>query len=70
MLQCVDAEIGEFGDFLAGRPYAEDSASILGTAVLRVEVVSQTTVSARHSLILRVEDYRNPIERDRTVRVE
>ena len=42
VLQRVEPEVGELGDVLAGGPDAEDAAGVLGSAVLRVEIVGQT----------------------------
>ena len=39
VLQGVEAEVGQLGDVLAGRPDPEDAAGVLGALVLRVEVV-------------------------------
>lgn len=39
MLQSVEPEVGEFGDFLAWRPDSEYSASILRSAVQGVNFV-------------------------------
>ena len=49
VLQGVEAEVGELGDVLAGRPDAEDAARVLGSAVLGVEVMGQAAVSATAS---------------------
>ena len=45
VLQRVEAEVGQLGDVLAGRPDAEDAAGVLGALLLRVEVVVEPTVA-------------------------
>ena len=50
MLQCVEAEVGQPGHVLAGRPDSEDAAGILGTLLLGIQVVGEQTVAARHVL--------------------
>src|SRR3954469_3324417 len=53
VLQGIQAEVGELGDFLARRPDAEDAARVLRSAFVWVEVERQSPISARHPLILR-----------------
>ena len=50
VLEGVEAEVGELGDVLTGGPDTEDAAGVLGSAVLRVEVVRQAAVSATAAL--------------------
>ena len=52
MLQGVEAEIGELGDVLAGGPDTEDTAGILRTPLLRVKIVREPAVAARHGVSL------------------
>ncbi len=58
MLKRVEAEVGELGDLLAGGPDAEDSAGILGCAVVPefaadLELMREGAVAARHEGSLR-----------------
>jgi hypothetical protein len=48
VLQGVEAEVRELGDFFAGGPDAEDATGILGSAVLGVEIHGEPTISTRH----------------------
>ena len=50
VLQRVEAEVGELGDFLAGGPDAEDAARVLRTLIVGVEVVGAASVAARHEV--------------------
>jgi hypothetical protein len=52
VLQGVEAEVRELGDFLIGGPDAEDTTGVLGSPVVRVEIVVQSTVGAWHCLIV------------------
>ena len=49
VLQRVEAEVGELGDLLAGRPDAEDAAGVLRARVVGDEFVGQLAVAARHA---------------------
>ena len=49
VLQRVEPEVGELGDVLAGGPDSEDAAGVLGSAIVWVEIVGQTPISARHA---------------------
>src|SRR4029079_10796530 len=46
VLEGVEAEVAQLRDVLPRRPDAEDTAGVLGSEVVRVEVVRQSTVSA------------------------
>ncbi len=46
VLEGVEAEVGQLGDVLTGRPDTEDPARVLGAPVLGVEVVVEPTVAA------------------------
>ena len=48
VLQRVQAEVGELRDLLAGGPNAEHAAGVLGSPVVRVDVVGEQSISARH----------------------
>ena len=52
VLQRVEAEVGELGHLLAGGPDTEDTAGVLGSAVVGVEVVVQPTVCSWHCLMV------------------
>ena len=46
VLQRVEAEVGQLGDFLARCPHTEDATSVLGAFFVGEEVVVQTSVCA------------------------
>ena len=50
VLQRVEAEVDELGDFLARRPDAEHAAGVLGALVQRVEGRGEPTVTATAAL--------------------
>ena len=54
VLQRVETEVGQLGDFFAGGPDAEDAAGVLGSGVLGIEVVGEASISAGHALKCRV----------------
>jgi hypothetical protein len=56
VLQRVETEVGQLGDFLAGGPDAEDAASILGSGVLGIEIVGEASISAGHRTSVGVGD--------------
>ena len=48
MLQCVKAEVREFGDFLPRGPDPEDAASVLRPLLIRKKVVGESTIASDH----------------------
>jgi hypothetical protein len=56
MLQGIQPEIREFGDFFTRGPDTEDAAGILGAEVVGVEVMGELSVSASHPSSLGVPD--------------
>ena len=52
VLQRVQAEVGQLGDLLAGRPDPEHAALVLRTRLLGVEVVAQLAVASGHLPLL------------------
>src|SRR5690606_9944011 len=48
VLQRVEPEVGELGDLLTGCPDTEDAALVLRALVVRIELVRQSSVAARH----------------------
>jgi hypothetical protein len=53
MLQGVQPEVGQLGDLFARRPDAEDSAGVLRSAVVGIELVGKSPIAARHGSSLR-----------------
>jgi hypothetical protein len=49
MLQCIQAEVSELGDFLSRSPYPENPARILGSLLPWKNLVGQPTIAARHA---------------------
>ena len=53
VLQRVQAEVGELGDLLAGRPDAEDPAGVLRGLVVVEKIVGELAVAASHGSSVR-----------------
>ena len=53
MLQGVEPEVGQFGYFFTWRPNPEDTTGILRSQVLRIQFMSQPTITTSHPLSLR-----------------
>ena len=48
VLQRIQAEVGELGDILVRRPHPEHPTGVLGSTVVGVEFVRQTSIRAGH----------------------
>jgi hypothetical protein len=48
VLQRVQPVVGEFGNFLAWRPDAEDATGVFGSVVLGVQVMAEPAVALQH----------------------
>ena len=53
VLEGVEAEVGELGDLLAGRPDPEDAAGVLRALLAGEQIVREPSVAARHAVSLR-----------------
>jgi len=63
MLEGVQAEVDEFGDFITGCPDPEYTAGILRAAVVEEEVVCEETITTGHDAQPTGAAYSNPAPR-------
>ena len=52
VLQCVQPEVGELRDFLAGSPHPEHAARVPRRPVTRIEIIRQPAIGVDHALSL------------------
>ena len=63
MLEGIQAEVGELGDFITGCPHPENSAGILRAAVVGEELMREETITTGHDAQPTGAAYSNPAPR-------